>query len=240
MIHERVRRPPGVTLAGIFAILILLASLPAAAQSGPSSGNATTAQADPPKASDEKPASAGEPPAPAKPRKVITNEDIEAAHAREGSKIGDDGNYAAPIFGSAVCNDQCAHMAHEELGFGPEQEGEWQMQLAAARHNLAVDSAWLREYGNASQKEKMYCDFLTQQQKVILPQGNDYWARVDRAKHQQYVEEMGRILSQGVESASNQINQVIEGVRPVDPVRATIMGVISYQVFNSCPAIVDP
>lgn len=243
MIRDRVRRLSPTTLAGLFAILVFLAPLPAAAQSGPSGGNVPVAQADPPKSSDEKPAPPAEnsaPAKPAKPHKVITNEDIDAAHAREASQIGDNEKYAAPIFGSALCNDNCAHIAHDQLGFESEREGEWQMQLAAARRNLAADSAWLRAYGNAAQKEKMYCDFVTQEQNTILPQGNDYWGRVDRAKHQQYAEEMGRTLSQGVQSVSNQINQLIEAVRPVDPVRAAIMGVVSYQVFNSCPAIVDP
>jgi len=243
MIRDLARRHVGLALAGIFAILIFLVPLSAAAQSGPSSRNPTTAPADAPKSSDEKPTpAAGNAPAakPAKPHKVITNEDIDAAHAREGSKIGDNGKYAAPIFGSAVCDDDCAHRAHDQLGFQPEQEGEWQMQLAAARRNLAADSAWLRAYGNASQREKMYCDFVTQEQNTILPEGNDYWARVDRAKHQQYVQDMERTLSQGVQGAANQIHQLIEGVRPIDPVRAAIMGVISYQISNSCPAIVDP
>ncbi|HYL45450.1 MAG TPA: hypothetical protein VEU52_00340 [Candidatus Limnocylindrales bacterium] len=243
MIRDRARGLLLVALAGAFAILIFLAPLTTAAQSGPSGGTTPAAPADASKGSGEKPIPPAENSAPAKaakPRKVITNEDIDAAHARDASKIGENGKYAAPIFGSAVCDDECAHQAHDQLGFEPEQEGEWQMQLAAARRNLAADSGWLRAYGNASQKEKMYCDFVTQEQNTILPEGNDYWARVDRAKHEKYVEDMGRTLSQGVQSASNQINQLIEGVRPVDPVRATIMGVISYQVFNSCPAIVDP
>lgn len=243
MIRDRTRGHSPLAVAGAFAILIFLAPFSTAAQSGPSGGNAPAAPADTPKSSGEKqtpPAENFAPAKPAKPRKVITNEDIDAAHARDASKIGKDGKFAAPIFGSALCNDECAQTAHDELGFQPEQEGEWQMQLAAARRALAADSAWLRAYGNASQKEKMYCDFVTQEQNTILPEGNDYWARVDRAKHQQYAENMGRTLSQGVQGAANQINQLIEGVRPVDPVRASIMGVISYQIFNSCPAIVDP
>lgn len=243
MIRDRVHQSASLALAGIFVILVFLAPLPAAAQSGPSGGNAPVAQADPSKSSDEKPAPPAVNPAPAKaakPHKVITNEDIDAAHAQDASKIGDDAKFAAPIFGSALCDDNCAHIAHDQLGFEPGREGEWQMQLAAARRNLAADSAWLRAYGNGSQKAKMYCDFVTQERNTILPEGNDYWARVDRAKHQQYAEDMGRTLSQGVQSAANQINQLIQAVSPVDPVRAAIMGVISYQVFNSCPAIVDP
>jgi hypothetical protein len=243
MIRDRARRIAPVALAGAFAIFIFLAPRSTAAQSGPSGGSAPVAPADAPKSSGEKPAPPAEnsaPAKPAKPRKVITNDDIDAAHARDASQIGGNGKYAASIFGSALCDEECAHQTHDQLGFEPEQEGEWQMQLAAARRALGTDSTWLRAYGNASQKEKMYCDFVTQEQNTILPEGNDYWARVDRAKHQQYAEDMGRTLSQGVQGAANQINQLIEGVQPVDPVRAAIMGVISYQVFNSCPAIVDP
>jgi hypothetical protein len=243
MIRDRARCLAPPALAGAFAILIFLAPHSMAAQSGPSGGGSPAAPADAPKSSGEKPTPPAENSAPAKPakaRKVITNEDIDVAHARDASKIGDNGKFAPPIFGSALCDDDCALQAHDQLGFQPEQEGEWQMQLAAAHRNLAADSAWLRAYGNASQKEKMYCDFVTQEQNTILPEGNDFWARVDRAKHQQYAEDMGRTLSQGVQGASNQINQLIEVVRPVDPVRAAIMGVISYQVFNSCPVIVDP
>jgi hypothetical protein len=229
--------------SGILAVLIFLAPHPAAAQSASSSGTAPAAQPETSKPSGEKQNPPAENPAsqkPAKARKVITNEDIDTAHARNASKIGSDGKFAAPMFGNALCDEDCGLQARDQLGFGPEREGEWQMQLAAARRNLAADSAWQRAYWNASQKEHMYCDFVTQERNTILPEGNDYWARVDRAKHEQYVEDMGRTLSQGVQSATNQINQLIEATRPIDPVRAAIMGVISFQVFNSCPAIVDP
>lgn len=243
MTRDRVRRLAGLVFAGAFAVFIFLAALPAAAQSGPPASNPIAAPVDAAKTSGDKPNPPVEnlvPPKPAKPHKVITNEDIDAAHARDGGKIGDNGKYAAPIFGGPVCDAECAFQAHEQLGFEPDQEGEWQMQLAAARRNISADSAWMSAYRNAAQKEKMYCDFVTQEQETILPEGNDYWARVDHAKHQQYAENMGRTLSMGVQGAANQINQLIETVRPVDPVRAVIMSVISDQVFNSCAAIVDP
>jgi hypothetical protein len=209
------------------------AAEPTVAQRIPPAENAA-----PPKPEAETPAHPA-PAKPAKPHKVITNEDIDAAHAHDAGKIGDQ-KYGAPIFGTPLCDEECAQTARAELGIGEEDEGEWQMQLATARRNLAADQAWLRAYANASQKTKMYCDFLQQQRNVILPQGNDYWARVDRYKHEQYAENMNRTLSQGVQGAFNQVNQFIEGVEPVEPVRATIMSVISRQILNSCPLYIDP
>ncbi len=164
--------------------------------------------------------------APQKPaataRKVITNDDIDARHARESEEGGKKGL----IYGTGLCDDECAENAREAMGFGREREGEWQIRLMSARRNLQADMDWRRAYKSLGEEIKTYCTFQYQQEVAILPTSNTWDAGVERAKRQQYAENMRRILVQKIEGANLQLARMAETVQPIEPVRATIMNVL--------------
>lgn len=175
---------------------------------------------------------------PAKPRKVITNDDIDAAHRRAAAKSGGAPNDLIPQGG--LCDDGCAYEARELLGIGPEREGEWQMQLAAARRNLAGDARWRQANFELTQAVQLYCTYARQQRKAALPTGNDWNSRVERAERQQYADNMGRTLSQKLSNATAGMNRVVEETQDVEPVRAAMMRVLASRLVDSCPYIYDP
>jgi len=175
---------------------------------------------------------------PAKPRKVITNDDLDAAHGRGAARTGGKLNDLAPIGG--LCDDGCAHEAREQLGIGPEREGEWQMQLAAARRNLASDARWRQANFELTQAAQLYCTYATQQRKAALPTGDDWNSRVERAEREQYADNMGRTLSQKLSNATATMNRVVEETQDSEPVRAAMMRVLASRQLNSCSYIYDP
>jgi hypothetical protein len=170
---------------------------------------------------------------PAKPHRVITNDDINAFHARENAKLGGSGKDAG-IFPTGECDSDCTQLVRDELGFGPEQEGEWQFRLATARQALAVDSQWRADYQELSRVEKESCDFQYQMQAAALPTGNDWNSGVERARRQEYAENMGRTIAQGISNATTRMNQHMNDVRTLDPVRAAMMEVLESRLQNSC------
>jgi hypothetical protein len=175
---------------------------------------------------------------PAKPHKVITNDDIDAAHGRAAAKSGGAPNDLLPQGG--ICDDDCAHQAREQLGIGPEREGEWQMQLAAARRNLAGDARWRQANFELTQAVQLYCTYATQQRKAALPTGDDWNSRVERGERQQYADNMGRTLSQKLSNATAGMNRLVEETRDAEPARAAMMSVLASRLLNSCPYIYDP
>jgi hypothetical protein len=169
---------------------------------------------------------------PAKPHKVITNDDIKAFHARDNAKVA--AGKDAGIFPTGECDADCTQLVREELGFGPEQEGEWQFRLATARQALGADSQWRADQLELSRVEKESCDFQYQLQSATLPSGNDWNSGVERARRQEYAENMGRTLAQGISNATARMNQHINDVRGLDPVRAAMMEVLESRLMNSC------
>jgi hypothetical protein len=221
--------------AACFLFLMFGALRPVAAQSGPPSVSApqqTTSET-----TNGKPGgtsgktTAIEPPSatPPKAHKVITNDDIDAARARPEKYT-----VTEPVTGTGTCDEDCALQVRQTMGYGPSQEGEWQIQIAAARYKLSNDTDWQRAYAEGGRRTKDYCNFQYQQEAAVLPSGNDFYARVDRAKRQQYVESMGRVLRQSMDGARVQMSRLMEAVQPVEPVRAAVMNVLAYRVLSTC------
>jgi hypothetical protein len=177
---------------------------------------------------------------PAKARKVITNDDIEAAHARAARESGEDAKAGGTPGVGGQCDEDCAFEARQQLGYGPEREGEWQMQLTIARRNLGMDARWRQANFELSEAVQLYCQFVYQQQKTPVPTGNDFNSLNERARRQQYAQDMGRTLSQKLSNATAAMNRLIQETRQLEPVRATVMSVLQSRLLNSCAYVYDP
>jgi hypothetical protein len=170
---------------------------------------------------------------PCRHRKVITNDDIDAAHARESKLAGENGS--GQVYGAIICDAECAEEVRQAMGYGPEQEGEWQMRLMTARRNLAADGEWRSSQRTLEEAVKTYCTFQYQQGLAVLPTGNTWNEGVERAQQAQYVESMNRVLGERVQGANAELYRLANSVRATEPVRATIITVLSSRVFtNSC------
>jgi hypothetical protein len=176
-----------------------------------------------------KPAETSSPAPTTKTHKVITNDDIDATHKRP-DKIQPTG----PVTGTGLCDEDCAQQVREWMGYQSWQDGEWHLQIEAARFRIASDTEWQRAYADAVHRTTDYCNFQYQQEAAVLPTGDDFYARVDRAKRQQYVETMGQGLRQRMEGARLQMSRLIEAARAVEPVRATVMQVLSNRALTTC------
>jgi hypothetical protein len=70
---------------------------------------------------------------------------------------------------------------------------------------------------------------------TAVPSGNDYGARVERARREKYAEDMGRVLGQTVNNANAQIDRMAQQADDSsDPARGAIMRVLAQRVNNSC------
>ena len=171
---------------------------------------------------------------------VITTDDLTSQHTAAATHQSTARASEAPTSDPALCDAECAAEARDDLGMGPRQEGEWQAQLAAARHNLATDKAWREAYLDGLQKVHMYCVFHDQLRKAALPSGNEYQEQQERGERYQYASDMERTLSQGVDAASARMFRLISDANQVEPVRAAIMRVLASRVLNQCPCGCDP
>ena len=174
--------------------------------------------------------------------KVLTNEDFESSHAKETepAKSGGEQKIAAPSGNGTVCDDECANEARERVDLDEDQEGEWQSQLAEARHFIATDASWKDAYWKGFDSTRTYCGFQRQLQNTATPSGNDYHSRYERAKREQYVQQMGHTLSFNAQSASERLNRMIEEAENTDPVRAAVMSVLADRALNQCADPIDP
>lgn len=171
-------------------------------------------------------------------RKIITTDDLEKAQAGKSYHLKEASE--SPSSDAAQCDAECATEARESAGFGPDRLGEWDAQFIAAKHSLASNPEWRRAHFEALQKTRMYCTFQDQQEKAQPPAGNDYHSRSERAKQEQYEDDMDRTLSMGVQSAAAQINRLIEDADESEPVRAAIMRVLARRIFSQCASLTDP
>jgi hypothetical protein len=170
--------------------------------------------------------------------KVITTEDLENPHAQKHYRL--EKSNEAPSSDPAECDAECAAEAREVAGFGLDRLGEWNVQLIAARHSLATDAEWRRAYFDAFQKTKMYCALQKQQETAVPPSGNDYHSRMERARQEQYFNDMNHTLTTSLQGLSTQISQLIERSQETEPVRAAIMSVLAGRVFSQCASLIDP
>ena len=238
-------RGPAARIAALacFSLWISGALQPTRAQSGstnanpptqktPTSGNGAAAKPSAAAPAGGVPgATAPTPATAAKPHKTITNDDIDAAHAHD---FVDRDEPTGPVTGTGLCDEDCAQQARSWMGYQNGQDGDWELQIEAARVKLAADTEWQRAYADAARRTKDYCNFLYQQQAAVLPSGNDFYARVDRAKRQQYVDSMGQALRQAMDGTRSQMSRLTEATRAVEPVRAAVMGVLEQRVLSTC------
>jgi hypothetical protein len=168
-----------------------------------------------------------------KPR-VITNDDIQADRARHNDGFAGGAKDTHAIPGTGVCDNQCADQAREMAGFGPDQDGEWQFAITAARRNLAADTAWPGAYVTLARAVKTYCTLQEQLQTTAVPSGNDYLSQIERTRREKYAEDMSRVLSQSVSNANAQIDRLAQQAQDSEPARAAIMRVLAERVNDSC------
>lgn len=175
-----------------------------------------------------------------KSHEVITTDDLKATQFGAARKFQSTEISEAPSRDPAQCDAECAAEAREELGMGPSQEGEWQAQLAAARQTLAADNEWRSAYVGAFDQVHRYCVFQDQVRKAPAPSGTDYQSAHERAKQEQDISDMNRVLGQGVSGAAAQMERLSNAAEPIEPVRAAIMQVLAARVLNQCPCGCDP
>lgn len=168
------------------------------------------------------------PASPAKPKHVITNEDLEpryAAGAKDDKFIAGEGSLLA-------CDSSCEQAARNELGYDSDNEAEWRVQVVRARRDLLEDTAWRGLLSQAVQQSNYYCNFLLQEAQQTAPSGNDYSSRAQRARDANYFENMGRTLRQGLESLMNRMQQRVEEVRVLSPARAAMMSAQATRILD--------
>lgn len=170
----------------------------------------------------------------AQEHKVITTDDLGALHSKEREQHSLAKSNGKALSDPASCDADCAAEARDQVGMGPDQEGEWQAQLSAALHFLSEDTAWRYAYMNGLRKAKMYCTFQEQLRKTPVPSGNDYRSGVERARREQYADDMDHTLSMGLQGARTQMDNLVTNAQKTDPVRAAVMGVLAERVFNQC------
>jgi hypothetical protein len=212
-------------LACAAALLILFPRISNAQSSTdppPAKSAAAAASPAPATSVSQKPAS------PAKPKHVITNEDLEP----HSPNAANDGQYL-PGEGSMLnCDSACEQAARAELGYDSDNEAEWRVQIVRARRDLTEDTAWRGLLSQAVQQTKYYCNFLLQESQQTAPSGNDYNSRAQQARNANYFENMGRTLRQGLESLTNRMQEHIQEVRVLSPARAAMMNAQATRILD--------
>jgi hypothetical protein len=158
-----------------------------------------------------------------RPKKVLTNDDLDT-HSNGGLSSGNriiTGDSSSLL----TCESVCEQQARAQVGYYSDREGEWQMQVANARRELVADTEWRSLLSQTIQQTRTYCSFLEQQSRKTAPSNNSYDAQVQRARNQQYFENMDRTLQQGLESLANHSQNRIQEVQALSPVRASMMTV---------------
>jgi hypothetical protein len=172
---------------------------------------------------------------PAKKHKVFTDDDVFALRAKGGLANDDDAG-SAMIYGAiGACDADCEQEIKEKLDITPEQEGEWKLQLTAARREIGEDRVWRDIYAHGQQIMHNVCNLRAQIQNVAVPSGNDYQSGLERAKQQKMFEDEATAMGQQMSNSIAAMNQHIVQFSAREPVRATMMAAIGERVFNDCP-----
>ena len=169
------------------------------------------------------------PVSPSKPKHVITNEDLEPHSSDANAKGGEFLPGESPLLS---CDASCEQSARNELGYDSDNEAEWRAQVVPARRELLEDTVWRGMLSQAIQQTHYYCNFLLQQMQQSAPSGNDYNSRAQRARNNDYFENMGRTLRQGLEATMNRMEQHTNEVRVLSPVRAAMMSAQATRILN--------
>lgn len=209
--------------AACFVVFLVFLSLLLSAQSPPA-----PVQSPPVDQKD----SAPKPGAPAKPKKVITNDDLEARSAS---------SQAPPVTGKSVatdsnslmkCDAACEQEARQEAGYDEDREAEWRMQIVSARTELAGDTAWRELLWQGIQQTTSYCNLLAQESQKVSPSSNTWDARVQRARAEQYYESMEHSLRQSLQAVAGRMNSKTQSVSELSPVRAALMNVQQSRILS--------
>lgn len=236
---------------GFFTLLLAIfsgAAIAAAQTARPASGSkpAGSAAANPAPPSDAKKNDNSKLKKLVQEHKVLTNEDFEKSHATEAAnsgaepKSGGEQKLAVSTANGTICDDECADEARGRTDLGEDEEGEWQAQLASARHFIATDANWKDAYWKGFDSVRTYCGFQRQQQNAVLPSGSDYHSRYLRAQREQYNEEMNHTLGFNAQSASERLQRIVDEAGETDPVRAAVMSVLADRALNQCATPIDP
>ena len=171
----------------------------------------------------------------AKKRKVFTDDDVFALRAKGGLANDDDGG-SAMIYGAiGACDAECEQEIKVKLGISPAQEGEWKLQLTAARREIGEDHAWRELYAKGQQTMRTVCGLRAQIENASVPSGDDYQSRLERAKQQKMFEDEEVAMGQQMANSIAAMNQHILQFSAREPVRATMMAAIGERLFNDCP-----
>jgi hypothetical protein len=170
-----------------------------------------------------------------KKHKVFTDDDVFALRGKGGLANDDDAG-SAMIYGAiGACDADCEQEIKEKLEITPEQEGEWKLQLTAARREIGEDRAWRDIYAKGQQTMRTVCALRVQIENASAPSGNDYQSRLERAKQQKMFEDEEVAMGQQMENGIAAMNQHIVQFSAREPVRATMMAAIGERLFNNCP-----
>ena len=173
---------------------------------------------------------------PPKKRKVITDDDLAALHAKGG--IANDDAASPKIYGTlGACDLECEQEVKDEMQVTPEQEGEWKLQMTAARREIGEDRQWRELYGKGQQVVKWVCMLRDQEMNVPLPSGNDYQSRLERARQQKMFEEQELASEQQMQNVQFGMSQYIQQISSSEPVRSVMMDVIARRLFDRCPQV---
>jgi hypothetical protein len=194
----------------------------------PAQSPATPAQPPPAGQKDSAPKAS----APAKPKKVITNEDLEPRSAPSQTPAGAGKTIVTDSNSLMKCDATCEQEARQEAGYDEDREAEWRMQIVSARSELAADSAWRELLGQAIQQTTSYCNLLAQESQKVSPSSNTWNARVQRARAEQYYENMEHSLQQSLQAVTGRMNSTIESVSELSPVRAALMRVQASRILG--------
>jgi hypothetical protein len=169
--------------------------------------------------------------APAKPKKVITNEDFEARSTAGQAQAP--GKVVVADSGSLMkCEATCEQEARQQLGYDADREAEWRMQIVSARSDLASDTAWRELLGQAIQQTTSYCNLLAQRSQKVSPSANTFYAGMQRARAEQYFQDMEHALRQSIQAVAGRMNAMIQQVNTLSPMRAALMSVQQSRILS--------
>jgi len=170
----------------------------------------------------------------AKKHKVFTDDDVFALRAKGGLANDDDAG-SAMIYGAiGACDADCEQEIKAKLEITPEQEGEWKLQLTAARREIGEDRPWRELYAKGQQTMRTVCALRVQIENASAPSGNDYQSRLERAKQQKMFEDEATAMGQQMSNSIAAMNQHIVQFSAREPVRAAMMAAIGERLFNDC------
>jgi hypothetical protein len=174
-----------------------------------------------------------------KKHKVFTDDDIAALRARSGMVNDDDGG-SAKIYGTmGACDADCEQEVKDKLGVAPEEEGEWKLQMTAARREIGEDRQWRELYWKGQQAIKSACVLRGQEASVPEPGGNDFQSQLERARQRKMFDDAEDVSALQMQAVVTGMNQYIQQFSGREAVRAVMMWVIGERLLSKCPEAIS-